>query len=87
MDNEFNGNDLLKNGSLLNFFLHCEFDFNSLGMRLCPNETSICEAYICQVALEFLDQKRQQFPRLEISLNPRAWRLEVSIAPAAKVDH
>jgi hypothetical protein len=38
---KFHNETLLQQGVVEDFLLHCHFNFNSPGVRLCPHESSI----------------------------------------------
>ena len=84
---EFNWDSLLDHGARLDFFLHCEFDFYPLRVRFRPDEAGICKASVANTAFELLNQKSQKLAGFQLGSYPRTWRLEVSIAAAAKVDN
>ena len=57
-------------------FLYCEFDFDPLGVWLCPHKPCVHKVNLIQ-PFESLQTDGQQFSRLEATRHPAGGRLKV----------
>jgi len=74
---EFNNKCLLQEGAVKHFFLNCDFNLKSSGVRFSPDEYGVYHFYSFK-AFDVLQAQGKKLSRFKFALDP--WRSLVTIA-------